>query len=162
MADIKESDFGKVTDIANGSHIRMLDKNGNSVLIDKDNFIEAIRGGLPDASNSESGLMSSNVFGSIYYKIFVVPAEGTYNTGVMNGGIIMVQNRSAEHDVALALMFADGRGSIIINSTLSVGFFGDNSKTISITKAGPDEPIVVKNNIGTEQLVVIRIIQNFF
>ncbi|MDR3141958.1 MAG: hypothetical protein LBU37_09575 [Tannerellaceae bacterium] len=59
MADIKENEMVKVTLMDGGSYIRILDKDKNSVLIDKASFIEAIREVLPIATNEKKGLLGT-------------------------------------------------------------------------------------------------------
>ena len=101
MADIKESAMTKITSMSDGSYIRMLDASGNSVLIDKNSFIEAIRTMLPFSTSFSVGVSGGS---STRWLKCCAAVKGAYNPIrlLLDYGVWNSTTRQ-KHDVTIAV-----------------------------------------------------------
>lgn len=111
---------------------------------------------MPAATIYRSGMMESSVLKSIYSFASIIQPRSTFNTEIKTGGLILVQNTGCVHDIAVAIMYAEGGGKVISEAPYVSFFHG--SDYIDVRKEGANESIQIVNNTDVVQHFAFRII----
>lgn len=139
-----------------GEEILLTDSQGQTFKIKASDLAEAMRKVMPVATLKENGVMESTVLKSIYSFTGYINPHETFDTGIDFGGLIMVQNTSAVHDIGVGVMYANGSGKVLSEAS-RVSFFWGNGE-LDVSKDGAFESIKIMNNTNELQGFSIRVI----
>lgn len=85
----------------------------------------------------------------------ITPGE-TYELPYISG-LIMVQNASSVHQKAIALVYGDNTGNIIVPQG-TINFFSEVENKICIMNAGENTKYVVKSTYASNQHIILTFI----
>ena len=114
--------------------------------------------GLAADGNSISPTLEEvmNAMG-LFYKRFTVTAGGQYELP-FNSGLIIVQNLSQNYDKSVAILWADGRGKVIVPVD-AISFFSDVEDKICVMNTGTNTKYIIKNSKAEERVVIVTFIK---
>ena len=117
---------------------------------------EAVRQVMPMATSDKNGLMSYGFFNSIIILELNMRTDEIYDTGINRAGLLLIQNESVEHDLAMAIIFKNSMCKIISRSS-GIGF-NDSTNSVVVVKDGVDATMKLKNNSTASRSISFRFI----
>ena len=75
-----------------------------------------------------------------------------------DSGLIIVQDLSQNHDKAVAILFANGSGKIIVSAN-TISFFSDVEDKICVINTGDNTKYIIKNRKAIGRAVVVTFIK---
>ena len=75
-----------------------------------------------------------------------------------NSGLIIVQDLSQNYDKSVAILWADGRGKVIVPAD-TISFFSDVEDKICVINTGENTKYIIKNSKAKERVVIVTIIK---
>ena len=114
--------------------------------------------GLAADGNSISPTLEEvmNAMG-LFYKRFTVTAGGQYELP-FNSGLIIVQDLSQNYDKSVAILWADGRGSVIVPAS-TISFFSEVENKICVINTGNNTKYIIKNSRANDRVVIVTFIK---
>ena len=94
--------------------------------------------------------------GYVYHKTFLLSA-GKQLELPYSSGMIMIQNSSAVHEKAFAVLTGRGSGNILIQEP-NIHFFSEVENKICVYNTGSNTKYVVKNTFAYERGVIVTFI----
>lgn len=93
----------------------------------------------------------------LFRKTFTIPAGGQFELP-FDSGLITVQNYSQNHDKSVAILYANGRGNVIVSAG-TISFFSDVEDKICVINTGDRTKYIIKNRTAKDRAVKVTFIQ---